>query len=109
MGTWKQAANNITTYPPFELHRWKLKDNVLATDWDSDIGCGCKKNNVQSVSDCTPDNYSNHPFSQQVSIPEDRRDSESEISSESGECDDVDAIRNLFLVSWINNTETFTL
>ena len=56
MGIWKQAASNITTYPPFELHGWKLKDNVLAIDWDSEEhmsqvrsrvalmkkGCGCK-------------------------------------------------------------------
>ena len=95
VGIWKQASN-ITTYPPFELHGWKLKDNVLAIDWDSEEhmsqvrsrvalikkGCGCKtgyssnrckcrKNNVQCGPGCTCDNCCNHPVSQQVSIAED--------------------------------------
>ena len=126
VGIWKQAASNITTYPPFELHGWKLKDNVLAIDWDSEEhmsqvrsrvalikkGCGCKtgcssnrckcrKNNVQCGPGCTCDNCCNHPVSQQVSIAEDMPDSESESESESGEYDelndDVDDItRSIF-------------
>ena len=126
VGIWKQAASNITTYPPFELHGWKLKDNVLAIDWDSEEhmsqvrsrvalikkGCGCKtgcssnrckcrKNNVQCGPGCTCDNCCNHPVSQQVSIAEDMPDSESESESESGEYDELnddvdDIMRSIF-------------
>ena len=108
VGIWKQATNNIMTYPPLEENGWRLsEDNALMINWDSSEhmslvrdrvalirkGCGCrtgcktnrckcKKNDVCCGPGCTCDNCSNHSANHHVTRP---GQEESEESSEESE------------------------